>query len=92
MTTFILHGGYTSTPNENNKRYYSEIAKRIPKNGRILFVYFANEESKWKSLLENDKENFKKFGVKIDLLTPRSISPYILREIEAEKMVLVDEK
>src|SRR3990172_3690605 len=66
MTTFILHGGYTSTPNENNKRYYSEIAKRIPKNGRILFVYFANEESKWKSLLENDKENFKKFGVKID--------------------------
>ena len=66
MTTFILHGGYTSTPNENNKRYYLEIAKRIPKNGRILFVYFANEESKWESLLENDKENFKKFGNKIN--------------------------
>lgn len=66
MTTFILHGGYTSTPNENNRNYYSEIAKRIPKDGRILFVYFAREESKWKSLLENDKENFKKSGVKIN--------------------------
>ncbi len=66
MTTFILHGGYTSTPNENNRNYYSEIAKRIPKGGKILFLYFAQEESKWKNLLENDIENFKKSGVKID--------------------------
>src|SRR3972149_9378926 len=66
MTTFILHGGYTSTPNENNKKYYSKIASLIPKNGKILFIYFAQEESKWKSLLENDIENFKKFRVKTD--------------------------
>jgi len=66
MTTFILHGGYTSTPNENNKRYYSKISSLIPKNGKILFVYFAQEESKWKGLLENDIENFKKSGVKIN--------------------------
>ena len=43
MTTFILHGGYTSTPNESNKKYYSEILNRIPENGKILFIYFAQE-------------------------------------------------
>jgi len=63
MTTFILHGGYTSTPNESNKRYYSEIINRTPENGRILFLYFAQEESKWKNLLENDKENMNKTGI-----------------------------
>lgn len=66
MTVFILHGGYTSTPNESNKKYYYEIAKRIPKNGKILFIYFAQDKSKWDSLLQNDKENFEKTGVEID--------------------------
>ena len=37
MTTFILHGSYTSTPNENNKKFYSEIAKRIPKKWKSAF-------------------------------------------------------
>ena len=66
MTTFILHGGYTSTPNENNKKYYSELAKRSPKNGTILFVYFAQDKDKWNSLLQNDKENFKRAGIIIN--------------------------
>ncbi len=66
MTTFILHGGYTSTPNENNRKYYSKIAELIPKKGKILLIYFAQDEEKWDSLLENDKENFKKFGNKIN--------------------------
>lgn len=62
MTTFILQGGYTSTPTERNKIFYQEIVKRIPENGKVLFLYFAQDQNTWEELLENDREKFEKTG------------------------------
>ena len=63
MTIFILHGGYTSTPVERNKVFYQEIVKRMPDNGKILFIYFAQDESKWSELLENDRQKIENCGI-----------------------------
>lgn len=44
MTKFILHGGYTGESNEQNESFYKTIAESIPKNGKVLFIYFANTD------------------------------------------------
>ena len=62
-----------------------------PQSDVDLIVEFSPRKSLLE-LIKIEQDLSTEFGVKIDLLTPRSISPYILREIEAEKMVLVDEK
>ncbi|MBR9701373.1 type 1 glutamine amidotransferase-like domain-containing protein [Candidatus Pacearchaeota archaeon] len=60
MTTFILHGGYPNKPSQSNDDFYSEIVKRVPNNGKILFIYFARSQDQWKNRLEKDIKNFRK--------------------------------
>ncbi len=57
-TKFILHGGYTSTPNEWNRTFYEEISRDVPEGGSILLIYFSRkEEGKGlQKLFEQDKE------------------------------------
>ena len=58
MTKFILHGGSTSTPNELNGKFFSEITKDVPEGGRVLIVYFSRKEEDYDKLFEQDKSNF----------------------------------
>ena len=58
MTKFVLHGGMTSVRNKNNKNFYKEIIKDLPKNPKILISLFANEESRWEDEYKNQKDNF----------------------------------
>ncbi len=67
MTTFILHGGHTSKPAERNDQLYSEIMKKIPDNGKILFIYFAQNQTKWPEFLEQNKKSFKKTKIQKNL-------------------------
>ncbi len=58
MTKFILHGGYTSDDNEDNKNFFKEVTKSAK---QILCIYFAKEKNRWEEAFENDKKktNFK---------------------------------
>lgn len=58
MTKFILHGGFTSIPCENNDNYYKEIINSAGNPVKILLVYFAVEKDRWQEIFENHKELF----------------------------------
>ena len=64
MTTFILHGGNTGSPSPKNFELYQELANKTPNGGKILFIFFAQEESKWKQFLNYNKSNFKRTKIK----------------------------
>ncbi len=57
MTTYVLHGGETKVDCSNNRDFFKSMLECAQGN-KILLVYFAREESDWKDLFENDKENF----------------------------------
>jgi peptidase E len=58
MTKYILHGGATGLPCENNDRYYREIINSASEVAKVLLVYFSVEESRWPEIFENHKKLF----------------------------------
>jgi len=58
MTKYILHGGETSRPAEDNKKFFFEMTKDLSDPVTILCVYFARPKVTWDKLLEQDKERF----------------------------------
>jgi peptidase E len=80
MTTYILHGGATSTENEQNDYFFKQFTVHVDKSEvRILLCYFARSEEEWDRLTKRDvpkieKNTDKKVTYKIakdpkDLLT-----------------------
>jgi len=55
-TKFILHGGYTSTPNEWNRTFYEEFGKSVSDGGNVLLIYFSRKDEEVEKLFEEDKE------------------------------------
>lgn len=56
MTIFILHGGATSTDNEQNKRFFQQFTADIDKDEiKILLCYWSRSEEERLSILERDK-------------------------------------
>lgn len=58
MTKYILHGGATSNKTENNRKYFFEMIKDVPKDAAVLCVYFASDKELWLKKFEQDKTNF----------------------------------
>ncbi len=69
-TKFILHGGYTSTPNELNRTFYEEISRSVPDGGEMLLVYFSRKEEETEELFEQDKNRIleKSGGKKLNIV------------------------
>lgn len=57
---FILHGGFASTPNEDNDKFFSEILNTEKKNPHILLVYFAKNAEDYEQIKEKDISMFEK--------------------------------
>ena len=58
MTKYILHGGETGRPTEDNKQFFIEMTKGLPDPFTILCIYFARQRDQWDKLLAQDKDRF----------------------------------
>jgi peptidase E len=58
MTKFILHGGMTRIPCENNDKFYKEIISSVNEPVKVLLIFFAAQKERWAEL---DKEHREKF-------------------------------
>ncbi len=58
MTKYVLHGGETSVPSEDNNTFFNEIVKDLEEPINFLCVYFASKKEKWLKLFEQDKKHF----------------------------------
>lgn len=58
MTTFVLHGGFTSAKNDLNAGFYGEFSRYVPDGATILLIYFAREDSEVEAreLFKEDRE------------------------------------
>lgn len=59
-TKFILHGGYATTANRENDKFFKEILKNSGKNIKILLVFFAKEKSKYPEMFKKITPLFEK--------------------------------
>ncbi len=57
MTTFVLHGGFTSTKNALNAGFYGEFSKYVSDGANILLIYFARKDDEIPKLFEEDERN-----------------------------------
>lgn len=61
MTTYILHGGATSTENEQNDNFFKQFTAHIDKDEvRILLCYWARSEEERSEILKRDKNKILK--------------------------------
>lgn len=58
MTKYILHGGETSRPFEDNKEFFFEMVKGLLDPVKVLCVYFPRNKEDWDKLFDQDKEGF----------------------------------
>lgn len=63
MIKYVLHGGESGIPNENNKAFYQEWLRDFKTNfvPTILLVYFARPIEEWVKLKNQDKERLEKY-------------------------------
>lgn len=60
MAKYILHGGRTSIPSEDNKQFFNEMITGLEEPITVLCVYFARNRDEWLKLFEQDKIVFSK--------------------------------
>lgn len=61
MTTYLLHGGKTSSDHPNNDKFFSEFTKIVNKpQVKILLCYWARTKDQWKTISERDIARIKK--------------------------------
>jgi peptidase E len=56
FTTFILHGGQTSTKSVSNTLFFKEIVSGLKHNDRVLFIGFGRADDKILSTYLRDKK------------------------------------
>lgn len=55
-TTFVLHGGKTSSDSVDNKLFFKQFTSLVPKDQvKILMCYWALERKDWKKTFNRDK-------------------------------------
>jgi peptidase E len=60
VTTYILHGGKTSIDNEQNEKFFGQIAELVNKpEVTVLLCYFARQREKWSALIEKNSQSIK---------------------------------
>ena len=67
MIIYLFHGGITSTPVEENRKFFTSLTQNIQANGTLLFIYFAKEREKWDELLSTDKDIIAKYRNDINI-------------------------
>jgi len=69
MTTYILHGGKTSSDSAYNNLLFKQFTALVEKNHvNILLCYWAREKKTWNELFEKDKAKiFKRATKKADV-------------------------
>ena len=58
MTKYVLHGGETSRPSEDNKKFFFEMTNGLSDPVKVLCVYFSRNKEDWDRLFNQDKESF----------------------------------
>lgn len=58
---FLLHGGATDLPTQENILFLKELVAKHNTEKKILFVYLAREEEKWSELEAKDVAKFSSF-------------------------------
>lgn len=93
MTKYILHGGETGIPNENNAAFYQEWVKSFKNDfvPTILLVYFARPFSEWNNLLRQDQERLAGYtnNRPVNLVLASSNLNEFLKQIGAADVVYV---
>ena len=81
MTKYVLHGGFSSWPNESNKKFFQEIVKGLSGKIKILMINFARPKDRWVEIYNRDKKLFRKANPKKKLeFTLASDDPKILTQ------------
>jgi len=62
MTKYILHGGYTREPNEDNANFFREMTTGFSGKVHILLVYFASEEDLIEQKYQQELKQFKEIA------------------------------
>ena len=57
-TTYILHGGRSSSGSHESRAFFEEIIKRSQYPLRLLLAYFARPEEQWGAVFERDRQSF----------------------------------
>lgn len=53
MTTFLLHGGKTSTQHPQNEKFFAEFTNLVNKEKvTVLLCYFSREKKEWPTLTD----------------------------------------
>lgn len=57
-TKYILHGGAAKRETKNNKKFFIEIIRGLPKRPNILIVCYAKPQETWNETLKAVKKTF----------------------------------
>ncbi len=56
MTTFVLHGGYTSKNNPQNKLFFQQFTALVDKpKVKIMLCYWGRSHDEWQRLIKRDQ-------------------------------------
>lgn len=56
MTTFVLHGGYTSKNNRQNKLFFQQFTNLVEKpKVKIMLCYWGQAHDEWQRLIKHDQ-------------------------------------
>ncbi|NCS97321.1 MAG: type 1 glutamine amidotransferase-like domain-containing protein [Candidatus Pacebacteria bacterium] len=65
MTTYLLHGGKTSTQNAQNNAFFAQFTQLVAsKRVTVLLCYFSREKGEWDALVQRDSESIVKHSSK----------------------------
>lgn len=82
-TTYVLHGGATSTVSPGNDKFFSLFTSLTNKRQvNILMCYFAIEKESWDELLKRDKSKITKNSNKNIATTVPTTPNDLLKKIE----------
>mgnify|MGYP001561574213 FL=1 len=86
-TKFILHGGYAGRSNSKNDEFFKEILKNVPRNAKILFVYFAKKKNEYQEMQKEDATQFEKNKGEHDISLVVASPESFTRQIEWSDVV-----
>lgn len=89
-TTFILHGGATSTDSPDNDKFFSYFTSLVDSQEvKILLCYWARPKVKWQDILDRDKPKVLSLTEKRVVFTLADNPQQLLSEIESHDALYV---
>ena len=90
MTTFLLHGGKTSSSNENNQHFFDSFTTVVDKSQvHILLCYFARPVGEWNELTTRDSNLIKKNSTKSVFITVPQNPTELLAQLDEADVLYV---